>query len=140
MDASGPVLHDVPATVAAGSLTALVGPSGAGKSTITSLVTRLYDPNGTVRPAAWMSEVARDDLRSAIGVVSQEAHLFHDTIGANLRYAQPEASTAEVMQARGRADHELDRTAPRRTQHRGGRSGFRLSGGEKQRLALADCS
>ena len=140
VDSSGPVLHDVSFTVAAGSLTALVGPSGAGKSTITSLVTRLYDPNdGTVRLSGVdVKEVARDDLRSAIGVVSQEAHLFHDTIGANLRYAQPEASTDEVMQACEDAQiMNLINQLPDGLNTVVGDRGYRLSGGEKQRLALA---
>ena len=140
MDASGPVLHDVSFTVAAGSLTALVGPSGAGKSTITSLVTRLYAPSdGRVRLGGVdVREVARDDLRSAIGVVSQEAHLFHDTIGANLRYAQPEASTAEVMQACEDAQiMKLIEQLPDGLNTVVGDRGYRLSGGEKQRLALA---
>ena len=140
VDSSGPVLHDVSFTVAAGSLTALVGPSGAGKSTITSLVTRLYDPSdGTVRLGGVdVREVARDDLRSAIGVVSQEAHLFHDTIGANLRYAQPDASTDEVMQACEDAQiMNLIDQLPDGLNTVVGDRGYRLSGGEKQRLALA---
>ncbi|MEL0147166.1 MAG: ATP-binding cassette domain-containing protein, partial [Actinomycetota bacterium] len=140
VDSSGPVLHDVSFTVAAGSLTALVGPSGAGKSTITSLVTRLYDPNdGTVRLGGVdVREVARDDLRSAIGVVSQEAHLFHDTIGANLRYAQPDASTDEVMRACEDAQiMNLINQLPDGLNTVVGDRGYRLSGGEKQRLALA---
>ena len=140
VDSSGPVLHDVSFTVAAGSLTALVGPSGAGKSTITSLVTRLYDPNdGTVRLGGVdVREVARDDLRSAIGVVSQDAHLFHDTIGANLRYAQPQASTDEVMQACEDAQiMNLINQLPDGLNTVVGDRGYRLSGGEKQRLALA---
>ena len=140
VDSSGPVLHDVSFTVAAGSLTALVGPSGAGKSTITSLVTRLYDPSdGTVRLGGVdVKEVARDDLRSAIGVVSQEAHLFHETIGANLRYAQPEASTDEVMQACEDAQiMNLIDQLPDGLNTVVGDRGYRLSGGEKQRLALA---
>lgn len=140
VDSSGPVLHDVSFTVAAGSLTALVGPSGAGKSTITSLVTRLYDPSdGTVRLGGVdVREVARDDLRSAIGVVSQEAHLFHETIGANLRYAQPEASTDEVMQACEDAQiMNLIDQLPDGLNTVVGDRGYRLSGGEKQRLALA---
>ena len=140
VDSSGPVLRDVSFTVAAGSLTALVGPSGGGKSTITALVTRLYDPNdGRVRLSGVdVREVARDDLRSAIGVVSQDAHLFHDTIGANLRYAQPEASTDEVMQACEDAQiMNLIEQLPDGLDTVVGDRGYRLSGGEKQRLALA---
>ena len=140
LDSNGPVLHDVSFTVAAGSLTALVGPSGAGKSTITSLVARLYDPNdGTVRLGGVdVRKVARNDLRSAIGVVSQDAHLFHDTIGANLRYAQPDASTDEVLQACEDAQiMNLIEQLPDGLDTVVGDRGYRLSGGEKQRLALA---
>jgi ATP-binding cassette subfamily B protein len=140
VDSSGPVLHDVSFTVAAGSLTALVGPSGGGKSTITALVTRLYDPSiGAVRLGGVdVRELSRTDLRSAIGVVSQDAHLFHDTIGANLRYAQPEASTDEVMQACEDAQiMNLIEQLPDGLDTVVGDRGYRLSGGEKQRLALA---
>ena len=140
LDSNGPVLHAASFTVAAGSLTALVGPSGAGKSTITSLVTRLYDPNdGTVRLGGVdVRKVARNDLRSAIGVVSQDAHLFHDTIGANLRYAQPDASTDEVLQACEDAQiMNLIEQLPDGLDTVVGDRGYRLSGGEKQRLALA---
>ena len=140
VDSSGPVLHDVSFTVAAGSLTALVGPSGGGKSTITALVTRLYDPSiGAVRLGGVdVRELSRTDLRSAIGVVSQDAHLFHDTIGANLRYAQPEASTDEVMQACEDAQiMSLIEQLPDGLDTVVGDRGYRLSGGEKQRLALA---
>ena len=104
------------------------------------MVTRLYDPNdGTVRLGGVdVREVARNDLRSAIGVVSQEAHLFHDTIGANLRYAQPEASTDEVMQACEDAQIiTLIKQLPDGLDTVVGDRGYRLSGGEKQRLALA---
>lgn len=140
VDSSGPVLHDVSFTVAAGSLTALVGPSGGGKSTITALVTRLYDPSiGAVRLGdVDVRELSRTDLRSAIGVVSQDAHLFHDTIGENLRYAQPEASTDEVMQACEDAQiMNLIEQLPDGLDTVVGDRGYRLSGGEKQRLALA---
>ena len=140
MDSSSPVLHDVSFAVAAGSLTALVGPSGAGKSTITALVTRLYDPSvGAVRLGSLNErEVSRTDLRSAIGVVSQDAHLFHDTIGANLRYAQPMASNDELMQAcEGAQIMKLIEQLPDGLDTVVGDRGYRLSGGEKQRLALA---
>jgi ATP-binding cassette subfamily B protein len=140
VDSSGPVLQDVSFTVAAGSLTALVGPSGAGKSTITALVTRLYDPtDGAVRLGGVdVREISRTDLRSAIGVVSQDAHLFHDTIGANLIYAQPEATTDDVMQACEDAQIiNLIEALPDGLDTVVGDRGYRLSGGEKQRLALA---
>lgn len=140
VDSSEPVLRDVSFTAAAGSLTALVGPSGAGKSTMTALVTRLYDPNdGAVRLGGVDArEIARTDLRSAIGVVSQDAHLFHDTIGANLRYADPNAAADDLMQACEDAQIiNLIEQLPDGLDTVVGDRGYRLSGGEKQRLALA---
>jgi len=140
VDSSEPVLRDVSFTAAAGSLTALVGPSGAGKSTMTALVTRLYDPNdGAVRLGGVdVREIARTDLRSAIGVVSQDAHLFHDTIGANLRYADPNAAADDLMQACEDAQIiNLIEQLPDGLDTVVGDRGYRLSGGEKQRLALA---
>ncbi len=140
VDSSEPVLRDVSFTAAAGSLTALVGPSGAGKSTMTALVTRLYDPNdGAVRLGGVdVREIARTDLRSAIGVVSQDAHLFHDTIGANLRYAEPNAAADDLMQACEDAQIiNLIEQLPDGLDTVVGDRGYRLSGGEKQRLALA---
>jgi ATP-binding cassette subfamily B protein len=140
VDSSEPVLRDVSFTAAAGSLTALVGPSGAGKSTITALVTRLYDSSdGAVRLGGVdVREIARTDLRSAIGVVSQDAHLFHDTIGANLRYAEPNAAADDLMQACEDAQIiNLIEQLPDGLDTVVGDRGYRLSGGEKQRLALA---
>ena len=140
VDSSEPVLRDVSFTAAAGSLTALVGPSGAGKSTMTALVTRLYDPNdGAVRLGGVdVREIARTDLRSAIGVVSQDAHLFHDTIGANLRYADPNAAADDLMQACEDAQIiNLIEQLPDGLDTVVGDRGYRLSGVEKQRLALA---
>ena len=140
VDSSEPVLRDVSFIAAAGSLTALVGPSGAGKSTMTALVTRLYDPNdGAVRLGGVdVREIARTDLRSAIGVVSQDAHLFHDTIGANLRYADPNAAADDLMQACEDAQIiNLIEQLPDGLDTVVGDRGYRLSGGEKQRLALA---
>lgn len=140
VDSSEPVLRDVSFTAAAGSLTALVGPSGAGKSTITALVARLYDPSdGAVRLGGVdVREIARTDLRSAIGVVSQDAHLFHDTIGANLRYAEPNAAADDLMQACEDAQIiNLIEQLPDGLDTVVGDRGYRLSGGEKQRLALA---
>ncbi len=140
VDSSEPVLRDVSFTAAAGSLTALVGPSGAGKSTITALVARLYDPSdGAVRLGGVdVREIARTDLRSAIGVVSQDAHLFHDTIGANLRYAEPNAAADDLMQACEDAQIiNLIEQLPDGLDTVVGDRGYRLSGGERQRLALA---
>jgi ATP-binding cassette subfamily B protein len=134
------VLHDVSFSVPAGSLVALVGPSGAGKSTLTSLVPRLYDVrSGAVRIGGVdVREVALSELRGAIGVVTQDAHLFHDTIGANLRYARPDANDDDLREALAGA-HILDLvdSLPDGLDTVVGERGYRLSGGEKQRLAIA---
>jgi ATP-binding cassette subfamily B protein len=135
-----PVLHDVTFHAAPGTLTALVGPSGAGKSTITALLTRLYDPTGgTVRLGGVdLSEVATSDLRSAVGVVTQDAHLFHETIADNLRYARPGATDDEMRAACASAQIlSLIDQLPDGFGTVVGDRGYRLSGGEKQRLALA---
>ncbi|MDE9364485.1 ABC transporter ATP-binding protein [Luteipulveratus sp. YIM 133132] len=138
--AGSTVLHDVSLRAEPGQLVALVGPSGAGKTTITSLVARLYDPTeGAVRIGdVDVREVASQDLRDRLGVVSQEAHLFHDTIRANLLYARPEATEADLEQAL-RAAHvwSLVETLPEGLDTVVGDRGHRLSGGEKQRLAIA---
>ncbi len=134
------VLHDVSFIAAAGSLTALVGPSGAGKSTITSLVTRLYDPSVGVVSIGGVNlrDVASAELRAAVGVVTQEAHLFHDTIGENLRYAKPGATDEELRRACTDAQIlNLIEQLPDGFNTVVGDRGYRLSGGEKQRLALA---
>jgi len=134
------VLKGISFTAAPGSLVALVGPSGAGKTTITSLVSRLYDVDaGTVRINGLdVREATFASLRDTVGVVMQDAHLFHDTIGANLRYAKPEASDEEIWQAL-RAAQIADQIEglPERLDTVVGDRGYRLSGGEKQRLALA---
>lgn len=138
--AGDPVLRDVSFHAAAGTLTALVGPSGAGKSTITALVTRLYDPtDGVVRIGGVdLRDVASADLRSSVGVVTQDAHLFHETIGDNLRYARPEASVADMRDACASAQIlGLIDQLPDGFDTVVGDRGYRLSGGEKQRLALA---
>ncbi|MDF8264024.1 ABC transporter ATP-binding protein [Luteipulveratus flavus] len=138
--AGSTVLHDVSLRAEPGQLVALVGPSGAGKTTITSLVARLYDPTeGAVRIGdVDVREVASQDLRDRLGVVSQEAHLFHDTIRANLLYARPEATESDLEQAL-RAAHvwSLVETLPEGLDTVVGDRGHRLSGGEKQRLAIA---
>ncbi len=134
------VLHDVSFIAAAGALTALVGPSGAGKSTITSLVTRLYDPSVGVVSIGGVNlrDVASAELRAAVGVVTQEAHLFHDTIGENLRYAKPGATDEELRRACADAQIlNLIEQLPDGFNTVVGDRGYRLSGGEKQRLALA---
>ncbi|TQL02521.1 ABC transporter ATP-binding protein [Cellulomonas sp. SLBN-39] len=133
-------LHDVTFTVPAGSMVALVGPSGAGKTTISQLVTRMYDPTGgAVRIAGQdLRDVTAASLRATVGVVSQEAHLFHDTIAGNLRLARPDATDAELADAL-RAAHVWDLVAslPEGPQTVVGDRGYRLSGGERQRLAIA---
>ena len=137
---SGDVLRDVTFRVAPGQLVALVGPSGAGKTTITSLVSRLYDPTtGTVRIGGVdLRDASFASLRAAVGVVTQEAHLFHDTIEANLRYARPDASVAEIEAAlRAAQVWDLVASLPEGLATVVGDRGHRLSGGEKQRLAIA---
>ncbi|MEU5994184.1 ABC transporter ATP-binding protein [Spirillospora sp. NPDC047418] len=134
------VLHDVDFRAAPGQLVALVGPSGAGKSTITHLVSRLYDVSGgAVRVGgADVRDVTLESLRGEVGVVSQDAHLFHDTIRENMRYARPDATDEEILAA-VEAAHIGDLVAemPEGLDTVVGDRGYRLSGGEKQRLAIA---
>jgi ATP-binding cassette, subfamily B, bacterial len=133
-------LRDVSFTVPAGHMVALVGHSGAGKTTISQLVTRMYDPTrGAVRIAgADLRDVTHASLRATVGVVSQEAHLFHDTIAENLRYARPEATDDDIERALRQA-HIADLVAslPEGIHTVVGDRGYRLSGGERQRLAIA---
>jgi len=134
------VLRDVSLHVPAGTLTALVGPSGAGKSTLTHLVSRLYDPtSGTVRIGGHdLRDLTFDSLRATVGVVSQDTYLFHDTIRANLLYARPDATEEELIEAcRGAQIWDLIASLPRGLDTVVGDRGHRLSGGEKQRLAIA---
>ena len=138
--AAQPVLREVTFHVPPGQLTALVGPSGAGKTTITHLVSRLYDPDdGAVRIGGQdLRDVTLDSLHDAVGVVSQDAHMFHDTIRANLSYARPEATEAELVAAcRAAQIWELISALPDGLDTVVGDRGYRLSGGEKQRLAIA---
>jgi ATP-binding cassette subfamily B protein len=137
---SGEVLRGIGFTARPGELVALVGPSGAGKTTITSLVSRLYDVSeGAVRVNGLdVREATLESLRDTVGVVMQDAHLFHDTIGANLRYARPGATDEEVWEAlRAAQIGELVESLPEGLETVVGDRGYRLSGGEKQRLALA---
>jgi len=139
-DAAAGVLHDITFTAPAGQLTALVGPSGAGKTTITQLVARMYDPNdGAVLIGGHdIRDVTLESLHDVVGVVTQDAHLFHDTIRANLLYARPSATEAELVGACKAAQiWDLVSVLPDGLDTVVGDRGYRLSGGEKQRVALA---
>jgi ATP-binding cassette, subfamily B, bacterial len=134
------VLHDVSFTVPAGTMTALVGPSGAGKTTITSLVGRLYDTvEGEVLVGGHdVRDVTLESLHEVVGVVTQDAHMFHETIRTNLLYARPQATDAELLDAlRAAQIWDLVASLPDGLDTTVGDRGYRLSGGEKQRLALA---
>ncbi|MGH3218136.1 MAG: ABC transporter ATP-binding protein [Streptosporangiaceae bacterium] len=138
--ASSDVLHDVSFRAPSGQLTALVGPSGAGKTTITALAARLYDPNkGAVRIGGHdLRDVTLESLHDVVGVVTQDAHLFHDTIRANLTYARPSATELELIEACEAAQiWDLIASLPDGLDTVVGDRGYRLSGGEKQRVALA---
>jgi ATP-binding cassette, subfamily B, bacterial len=139
-DAAAGVLHDVSFTAPGGKLTALVGPSGAGKTTITQLVARMYDPNGgaVVIGGQDVRDVTLESLHDVVGVVTQDAHLFHDTIRANLMYARPSATEAELVEAcRAACIWDLVSVLPDGLDTIVGDRGYRLSGGEKQRVAIA---
>jgi len=134
------VLHGVSLHIEPGQLVALVGSSGSGKSTLASLVPRLYDVNaGAVRLAGVdVRDLSFDAIRATVGVVTQDGHLFHETIGANLRYARPDATADELWDALRHARlatlveslrDGLDTVV--------GERGYRLSGGERQRLTIA---
>ena len=134
------VLHDVSFVVEPGRTVALVGSSGAGKSTLASLVPRLYDVDaGAVRLSGVdVRHLSFDDLRGAVGMVTQDGHLFHDTIRANLLYARPDADDGELWDAVRRARLEdLIRSLPDGLETVVGERGYRLSGGERQRLTIA---
>ena len=134
------VLVDVSLVIAPGETVALVGASGSGKTSLASLVPRLYDvSDGAVRiDGRDVRDLTQESLRAAIGVVSQDPHLFHDTIGANLRYAKPDATDAELDEAcRGARIYDMVRTLPDGYATVVGERGYRMSGGEKQRLAIA---
>ena len=139
-DAGAGVLHEVSFRAPSGQLTALVGPSGAGKTTITALAARLYDPNeGTVRIGGYdLRDVTQESLHDVVGVVTQDAHLFHDTIRANLTYARPAATELELIEACEAAQiWDLISGLPDGLDTVVGDRGYRLSGGEKQRVAVA---
>ncbi|MEA3439506.1 MAG: ATP-binding cassette domain-containing protein, partial [Chloroflexota bacterium] len=123
-----------------GQLVALVGPSGAGKTTLTYLIPRLYDPTeGSIYLDGHdLRDVTLESLSSQIGMVTQETYLFHDTIRTNLLYANPGASQAQIEDAARTANiHDFIMDLPDRYDTIVGERGYRLSGGEKQRIALA---
>ncbi|WP_202872493.1 ABC transporter ATP-binding protein [Kribbella soli] len=137
---SAQVLEDVSFVVRSGQMVALVGPSGAGKTTITNLVARLYDvTGGAVRVGGQdVRDVTLQSLHDTIGYVTQDAHMFHDTIRANLRYAKPEATEDEMVAAlRAAQIWDLVSALPDGLDTVVGDRGHRLSGGERQRLAIA---
>jgi ATP-binding cassette subfamily B protein len=134
------VLVDVSLTIRPGETIALVGASGSGKTSLASLIPRLYDVSaGAVRIDGHdVRDLTQESLRAAIGVVSQDPHLFHDTIGANLRYAKPDATDGELDEAcRGARILDMIRELPDGYGTVVGERGYRMSGGEKQRLAIA---
>jgi ATP-binding cassette subfamily B protein len=133
-------LDHISFSVRAGQLVALVGPSGAGKTTLTYLIPRLYDPGeGRILIDGHnVCDVALDSLTAQIGMVTQETHLFHDTIRTNLLYARMGASAEEIEAAARAANiHDFIMGLPDRYDTVVGERGYRLSGGEKQRIALA---
>jgi ATP-binding cassette subfamily B protein len=134
------VLHGVSFTVPPGRMVALVGTSGAGKSTLASLLPRLYDvDSGAVRVGGVdVRDLTFDDLRGAVGMVTQDGHLFHDSIRGNLLFARPEATEDDLWDALRRARlADLVATLPDGLDTVVGERGYRLSGGERQRLTIA---
>ncbi|HLY26793.1 MAG TPA: ABC transporter ATP-binding protein, partial [Aggregatilineales bacterium] len=133
-------IDDISFHIQPGQLAALVGPSGAGKTTITYLLPRLYDPTaGSIRIDGHdLRDVTLQTLAQTIGMVTQETYLFHDTIRTNLLYARPDATDAEVVAAAQAANiHPFIMGLPDRYDTIVGERGYRLSGGEKQRIAIA---
>ncbi len=137
---SDPVLHGISFRVEPGQMVALVGPSGAGKSTTSMLVSRVYEVSGgaVLVGGVDVRDATVDSLRDTIGVVTQDAHLFHETIAENLRYARPDATDDEIWAALAGAQIEgLVRDLPDGLDTMVGERGYRFSGGEKQRIAIA---
>ncbi|MET0136066.1 MAG: ABC transporter ATP-binding protein [Kibdelosporangium sp.] len=134
------VLHGISFRAEPGQLVALVGSSGAGKSTIASLAPRLYDTDsGTVRLSGVdVRDLSFDSIRDAMGLVTQDGHLFHESIGDNLRLARPSATDEEIWDSLARARlADLVRSLPDQLETVVGERGYRLSGGERQRLTIA---
>ncbi|NWG46619.1 MAG: ABC transporter ATP-binding protein/permease [Alphaproteobacteria bacterium] len=139
-DPRRPILREVSFTIPPGRTLAVVGPTGAGKSTLSRLLFRFYDVgSGRIRiDGQDIAQVTQDSLRSAIGVVPQDTVLFNDTIGYNIRYGRPDASQAEVEAAARLAQiHDFILSLPDGYDTRVGERGLKLSGGEKQRVAIA---
>jgi ATP-binding cassette subfamily B protein len=137
---SGEVLQGLTFTCKPGTMTAIVGPSGAGKSTISGLLPRLYDvTSGAIAINGWdVRETSILELRSLIGIVTQDSHMFHESIRDNLRYAKSDADDSEILRACDAAQiGEFIRSLPNGLDTVVGERGHRLSGGEKQRLAIA---
>jgi len=137
---SGEVLKKISFTAAAGTLTGIVGPSGAGKSTLSGLIPRLYDvTDGSISiNGKDIRDYSIKSLRNVIGVVTQDSHMFHDSILVNLKYAKVDASLAEIEEAcRSARIWDFIRSLPNGLDTIVGERGHRLSGGEKQRLAIA---
>jgi ABC-type transport system involved in Fe-S cluster assembly fused permease/ATPase subunit len=139
-EASREILHGIDIDVPAGSTVAVVGPSGAGKSTLSRLLFRFYDPQGgrIIIDGQDIAQVRQESLRRAIGIVPQDSVLFNDTVGYNIAYGKDGATEAEVeAAARGAAIHDFIAAMPDGYDTRVGERGLKLSGGEKQRVAIA---
>ncbi|MCO5189013.1 MAG: ATP-binding cassette domain-containing protein [Anaerolineae bacterium] len=133
-------LDNISFTIEPGQLVALVGPSGAGKTSVTYLIPRLYDPQaGSILiDGIAIRDIPLESLAENIGMVTQETYLFYDTIRANLLYARPDASDADLVAAARAANiHEFVMSLPDRYDTVVGERGYRLSGGERQRMAIA---
>ncbi len=137
---SGEVIKGISFTAASGTLTGIVGPSGAGKSTVSSLIPRLYDVSqGSISiNGSDIRDYTIKSLRSSIGVVTQDSHMFHDSILVNLKYAKPDATFTEIEVAcKSARIWDFIQSLPNGLETIVGERGHRLSGGEKQRLAIA---